>query len=111
MCTIAQSKQIKVIFSAAIDFLEVYEMKKLSKPKELFFSIELTSKNHLKNVTLTNGNPDNALVEGTIGELLTASFADEEILEVIGKKGIFRINLALTDINQAKEKSAGTRKQ
>jgi hypothetical protein len=70
-------------------------MKNAMEPKELFFSIELTSKNHLKNVTLTNGNHDSALIEGTIGALTAASFADDEILEVAGKKGILRINLTI----------------
>jgi hypothetical protein len=51
------------------------------------------------------------LVEGTIGELVAATFAEDEILEVMGKKGVLRINLAQTDIqkniedNQSKGKS------
>ncbi|HEX7483260.1 MAG TPA: hypothetical protein VF350_07320 [Candidatus Bathyarchaeia archaeon] len=68
--------------------------------KERFFSIELTSKNHLKNVTLTNGSYDNVLIEGTIGELIASTFAEDEILEVTGKKGVLRINLAQTDIQK-----------
>jgi hypothetical protein len=61
--------------------------------KERFFSIELKSKTSLKNVTLTNGSRDSVLVEGTIGELLQATFAEGIILEIVGKKGILRINL------------------
>jgi hypothetical protein len=82
-----------------------------NQTKERFFSVELTSKNHLKNVTLTNGSYDNVLVEGTIGELVAATFVEDEILEVMGKKGVLRINLAQTDIqkniedNQSKGKS------
>jgi hypothetical protein len=82
-----------------------------NQTKERFFSVELTSKNHLKNVTLTNGSYDNVLVEGTIGELVAATFSEDEILEVMGKKGVLRINLAQTDIqkniedNQSKGKS------
>jgi hypothetical protein len=72
-----------------------------NQSKERFFSIELTSKNHLKNVTLTNGSYDNVLVEGTIGELVAATFAEDEILEVTGKKGVLRINLAQTDIQKS----------
>jgi hypothetical protein len=73
--------------------------------KERFFSIELTSKNHLKNVTLTNGTHDNVLVEGTIGELIEATFAEDEILQAIGKKGILRINLSKSDIRKSSENS------
>ena len=75
-------------------------MENNNQTKERFFSIELTSKNHLKNVTLTNGSYDNVLVEGTIGELVAATFAEDEILEVTGKKGVLRINLAQTDIQK-----------
>ncbi len=65
---------------------------------ERFFSVELKSKTHLKNVTLTNGKADNALVEGTLGELIQATFAEGIILEVIGNKGTLRINLAKQEI-------------
>jgi|GEM_PF-589626 hypothetical protein len=68
--------------------------------KERFFSVELNSKTHLKNVTLTNGSYDNVLVEGTIGELLEATFVEDEILEVTGKKGVLRINLTETEIKK-----------
>lgn len=60
---------------------------------ERFFSVELSSKANLKNVTLTNGRRDGVLVEGTIGELVQATFAEGIILEVAGTKGTFRINL------------------
>jgi hypothetical protein len=70
---------------------------------ERFFSVELNSKAHLKNVTLTNGSTDNALIEGTLGELVQATFAEDEILEVVGTKGTFRINLAQQEIKEAKK--------
>ena len=70
---------------------------------ERFFSVELKSKAHLKNVTLTNGSSDSALIEGTLGELVQATFAEDEILEVVGTKGTFRINLAQHEIKEAKK--------
>jgi hypothetical protein len=69
---------------------------------ERFFSVELKSKAHLKNVTLTNGSSDNALIEGTLGELVKATFAEDVILEVVGTKGTFRINLSQTEIKEVK---------
>jgi hypothetical protein len=69
---------------------------------ERFFSVELKSKAFLKNVTLTNGLTDNALIEGTLGELVQATFAEDEILEVIGTKGTFRINLSIQEIGEVK---------
>jgi hypothetical protein len=70
---------------------------------ERFFSVELTSKAHLRNVTLTNGSSDSALIEGTLGELVQATFAEGVILEVVGTKGTFRINLAVHEIKEAKK--------
>ena len=67
----------------------------MDKPdgKERFFSVELNSKGNLKNVSLTNGSSDTVLVEGTIGELVHATFKEGVILEVKGKNGTFRIDL------------------
>jgi len=69
--------------------------------KERFFSVELKSKVNLKNVTLTNGSHENVLVEGTIGHLQRAAFADDVILEVVGDKGVLRINLEESEIKKA----------
>lgn len=68
--------------------------------KERVFSVELKSKRHLKNVTLTNGSSDSVLVEGTIGELVQATFAEGVILEVVGKKGVLRIDLGEDEIKK-----------
>ena len=79
--------------------------------EERFFSVELKSKAHLKNVSLANGSRENVLIEGSIGELLQATFADGVILEVVGKKGILRINIEEHEIkktidqNQSKGKN------
>jgi hypothetical protein len=70
---------------------------------ERIFSVELKSKAHLKNVTLANGLADNALIEGTLGELVQATFAEDVIFEVVGTKGTFRINLGKNEIREAKK--------
>ena len=71
--------------------------------KERFFSVELKSKVCLKNVTLSNNGPENVLLEGTIGQLQRAEFAENLILEVVGDKGVLRINLTRDEIKE-KEK-------
>ena len=76
--------------------------------KERVFSIELNSKRNIKNITLTNGSSDNALVEGTLGELVHATFREGIVLEVVGKKGTLRINLEeheITNMNQVEVKN------
>jgi hypothetical protein len=71
---------------------------------ERFFSVELKSKSNLKNVSLTNGGQENVLVEGSLGELKRAEFSEGIILEVVGDKGVLRINLSLDDIKQKDKK-------
>ena len=71
--------------------------------KERVFSVELKSKRNLKNVTLTNGSSDSVLVEGTIGELVQATFAEGIILEVIGKNGVLRVDLGEDEIQKTTE--------
>ena len=78
-------------------------MKRKFEENERFFSIELKSGLNLKNVTLTSEGQQNVLIEGSIGELQRAEFSEGIILEVVGDKGVLRINLALDEINQ-KEK-------
>ena len=65
---------------------------------ERLFSIELKSKAHLKNVTMTNDGHDDVLVEGSIGKLYNAEFADGIVLVVTGDKGILRINLTQDEV-------------
>jgi len=80
-------------------------MKSKTKDKERVFSVELKSKRNLKNVTLTNGSSDSVLVEGTIGELVQATFEEGIILEVVGKKGILRIDLGEDEIKKTTDKN------
>ena len=70
--------------------------------KERFFSVELRSKVSLKNITLTNGGYENVLLEGTLGQLQYAMFAEDVILEVVGDKGVLRINLSQNEIKDGK---------
>jgi hypothetical protein len=84
-------------------------MKKESHNDERFFSVELKSKTSLKNVTLANGSSENVLVEGTIGKLVQAVFVEDVILEVVGEKGVLRINLEQKELK--KKASAEVKKQ
>ncbi len=58
------------------------------------FSIELTSKNQVKNISLADeNNQKSTLIEGTIGSFVEASFVDDIVLEVRGTNGVLRIDL------------------
>jgi len=72
---------------------------------ERFFSIELNSKNQIKNMSMTNhGQKESTLIEGTIGSLIEATFTEGIIFEVKGTEGTLRLDL------QAKEIKASTKK-
>ena len=66
--------------------------------KERSFTIELKSKDNLKNITLNNASQENALIEGTIGKLEHAQFVEDSVLEVQGKKGVLRIDINENEI-------------
>lgn len=68
--------------------------------KERVFSVELKSNRNLKNLTLTNGGSDTVLLEGSIGELVQATFTEGIILEVIGKNGVLRVDLREDEIKK-----------
>jgi hypothetical protein len=75
-------------------------MKKDTQNNERFFSVELKSKTSLKSITMTNGSSDSVLVEGTIGKLVQVAFVEDVILEVVGEKGVLRINLEQKELNK-----------
>lgn len=85
-------------------------MQRKTSSKERVFSIELKSKRNLKNITLTNGSSDSVLVEGTIGELVQATFAEGIILEVIGKDGILRVDLGEDEIKKTPKQNGSKAK-
>lgn len=68
--------------------------------KERIFSVELKSKNNIRNVTLTNGNSDSVLLEGTIGKLVEAKFAEGVVLQVVGNNGVLRLDLGENEIKR-----------
>ena len=80
-------------------------MESKTRNKERVFSVELKSKRNLKNITLTNGSADSVLIEGTIGELVQATFAEGIILEVAGKKGTLRVDLGEDELKKTTEQN------
>lgn len=78
-------------------------MENKTSRKERVFSVELKSKRNLKNVTLTDDSSGNVLIEGTIGELVHARFAEGVVLEVVGNKGVVRLDLGEDDIKKTSE--------
>jgi len=78
-------------------------MTKTVNLEERSFSIELKTKQNLKNVVLISNPAENVLIEGTIGKLENAGFVSEDILEIVGSTGTLRINIAKQEITEAKQ--------
>ena len=62
-------------------------------------------------MTMVNGGYDNVLVEGTIGELQRAQFVEGIVLEVIGDKGVLRINLTPEEIKTKQKQDEEVQKE
>ncbi len=75
---------------------------------ERSFSIQLKSKSYLNNVALNNCSHENVLVEGTIGELYHAKFLEGIVFEVVGSKGVLRVDLNQDEIKTASTKGVKT---
>ena len=73
--------------------------------KERVFSVELKTRGKLKNLTLTNGGSDAALLEGSLGEFVEASFTEGVILTVVGTYGVLRVDLSEDEIKKQPEKT------
>lgn len=76
--------------------------------KERVFSVELNSTCHLKTLSLTNGFSDNVLVEGNLGELVQARFAEGVVLEIVCKNGLLRVDLGEGEVKKSPHKPVGT---
>jgi hypothetical protein len=79
----------------------------MERKKERVFSVELKSKKYLKSVSFTNDSADSVLLEGSIGELVKATFKEGVILEVIGENGTLRVDLQELEISQSGGKTSG----
>lgn len=67
--------------------------RKPKKGKEHAFSIELKSKEYIERISIPNEIGDNALIEGSLGELEELGFIEGIMLEIKGANEIIRIDL------------------
>jgi len=65
--------------------------------KERVFTVELNSKSDVKNLTFQNG-VQRTIIEGTIGALKQAGFVENTVLELVGTRGVLRVDLAREDL-------------
>lgn len=85
-------------------------MSQTSKGKdERVFTIELKSRDNVKNVTLDGG--ERVSIEGSLGRLKRAEFVEDLVLEVIGSNGELRIDLGMNDLRTTESKKVGGSRQ
>ncbi len=63
------------------------------------FSVELSSKQCLLAMNLTNSSGNEVSIEGSIGELVHASILEGIVLEVTGREGTLRLDLGIDEID------------
>ena len=65
--------------------------------KERVFTVELNSKSDVKNLIIQNG-VQRTIIEGTIGALKRAGFVEGTVLELVGTRGVIRVDLSREDL-------------
>ena len=73
------------------------EMDKKSKSK-VSFSLELSSRNHIKRIALPDGNGDRLIIEGNLGPLTNLVMEEDILLEIIGDSGNMRIDITKKEL-------------
>jgi len=61
------------------------------------FSVELKSGSDLRNVNLPSES-QHLMMEGTIGALERAEFIEDSVLELVGTRGVLRVDLSPQDL-------------
>ncbi len=64
------------------------------------FSIELKSKEHVRNMSLSNTHDGSVLVEGFLGELESLQLAEGMMLEIKGANGSLRMDLTEKELKE-----------
>jgi len=71
--------------------------------KERVFTVELDSRSDVKNLIVQNG-AHHIVIEGTVGALKRAEFVEDTILELVGTRGVLRVDLAREDLTKPSPK-------
>lgn len=75
------------------------------------FSVEMNSKNQVKNISISNEAHDRVLFEGNIGQLLELSLVESNVLEFIGTKGVLRVAVTEEQLRNALRASSQVKPQ
>jgi len=62
------------------------------------FSIEMKSKDHLRNISISNESHERVLFEGNLGELEELSIVEGAMLEIRGSNGVLRVEISEVEL-------------
>ena len=68
--------------------------------KKGFFSIEIESKKHLTNVSISNKPHERVVIEGYLGELSEIEMIENVLIQFNGANGVLRIDLSKDELWQ-----------
>ena len=70
------------------------------------FSAVLDSKKQVKNITLSDNINQKVFFEADIGQLEEVNFTEGLLLEVVGTKGVLRIDLPIETLRKAVKRTS-----
>jgi hypothetical protein len=73
------------------------------------FSVEMKSKDHVKQILLSSKGRHPVLFEGFLGKLIKLSLVEDLMLEIKGKNGVIRIDITKYELRQLCEKNSKER--
>ena len=79
-------------------------MSKMGKVREVGFSVEMASKEHVRSLIVSDESQGKVLFEGSLGELQALEMVEEIVLQVKGTKGTLRIDLEESEFKNMLDK-------
>lgn len=64
------------------------------------FSIEMKSRQHIKNISISDTSHEKALIEGDLGNQKEVNLVNQEMLEITGSNGVIRLALDITKLKK-----------
>jgi len=68
--------------------------------KKGFFSVEIESKKHLTNISISNKPHERVVIEGFLGELSEIEMIEDVLIQFKGANGVLRIDLSKNELWQ-----------
>jgi len=80
------------------------EISKMNVTRERGFSVEMTSKEHVRSLIVSDESQGKVLFEGNLGELQALEMVEEIVLQMKGANGTLRIDLEEDEFREMLEK-------